>query len=95
MAFRNIVTHVNGSTTTLLFTAQAGDLECWVDFEDTVTFFIGGSTVDSANGLRVYSHAGIATADQKFHTRIRPGDELYGWMSLTAGSDAHVLVRSA
>lgn len=89
MAFRNIGVTLSTSTVTKIYTAAAGDMEIWVNADGNDTLFIGGSSVDTGNGLRLSSSA------ITFHTEVRPGDELYAVTSADPGMGVNIMVRSA
>jgi len=89
MAFRSTEVTV-GTTPTLLHTAVSGDLELWVNVDPNESYWIGGSDVTPSKGLALFGPNNSNT----FHTRIRPGDELYAVVG-TGTATANVLVRSA
>lgn len=70
----------------LLVTAVPGDLEIWASAPGSA-FSIGGP--DSA-AYGVYVPMGSV-----FHTRVRPGDELYIHVSTMPNGSVNALIRSA
>lgn len=86
MGFRSVSVNV-GASPTLLLEALAGDMDVWLMPGGNVTYFIGGDDVTTSNGLRL-------SAEDQFHSKVRPGDELWGIVG--SGSESiRVLVRNA
>jgi hypothetical protein len=93
MAFRDILATINTSTPTLVFQAQPGDVEVWLNMVGapaTWTVLIGGDSSSQTFPLG----AGQLSSDGPFHMRVRPGDEVWALSSITTHQIA-ALVRSA
>lgn len=88
MAFRNINASLAAGVPTLVISAQAGDVDAWVNIDPNDTYFIGGPGVTTANGLRLFG-----SSANTFHTKVRPGDEL--WAISQNSVDVNIMVRSA
>lgn len=88
MAFRNIAVSLDAGVKTKIFTAQAGDLEAWVNVDVSDTYFLGGPDVTVSNGLRLFG-----SSNNTFRTSVRPGDEL--WAISPNAIDVNIMARSA
>lgn len=94
MALNSVAVTPTASTTTLIYTAVAGDLEVWIQASpgfSGITAYVGDSGVTASDGLRVPSNGTDA-----LHFRVRPGDEIYAYATTTGNPiSMRVMVRSA
>lgn len=87
MAFRNIAVSITANTPTLLFTAKSGDVEAWGNIDHNETYYIGGPSVTTSNGLKLF-----ANSNGTFRTTVMCGDEL--WVVAANAVDVNAMVRS-
>lgn len=83
MAFRSF-SQVVGASPVELYTAQPGDVDVWIR-TTSYDVNIGGG---DAQTFRIRS-------DDGFHSRVRPGDQIFAVRSSGSNVLTHVLVRSA
>jgi hypothetical protein len=87
MAFRTVGVTVT-DTPVLLVEAVAGDLEIWVNIDQSADWYIGGPDVSTGSGYHRFGR------DLEFHSEVRPGDQLYGIVP-SGFVLANVIIRSA
>lgn len=87
MAFRSVVVSIGTATASLVFEAQAGDLNCEIRTPGALDFYVGGADLTASNGMRVDN--GI------FSTPVRPGDQIWAMSAESSGHSVRLLVRSA
>ena len=83
MAFRSF-SQVVGATPVELYTAQPGDVDVWIRVTN-YEVSIGGS---DAQTFRI-------DGSEEFHSKVRPGDQIFAVRSTSSNVQTHVLVRSA
>ena len=88
MAFRNISLSLSAGVATKILDVLAGDVDAWVNIDPNDTYFLGGPGVTTSNGLRLFG-----SSANTFHTKVRPGDEL--WAVSPNAIGVNVMVRSA
>lgn len=86
MAFRNISFTLSSGVSSQLVVAQAGDVDVWINAPGINFYFLGGPAVTISDGLHL-------VGSDTFHTKVRPGDELWGVAASAATGSA--MVRSA
>lgn len=86
MAFRSFKVDVT-DIPVQVFEAQPGDLDLWIR-SDNLVVFGGDDQVAVTSGFSI-------SPDGQFHTRVRPGDELWAVRDSATTSRLHLMVRSA
>lgn len=101
MAFRSF-RHTLTSTPSKIIEAQAGDLEVWIIVaggtgSGAFSAFLGGDDqVSNLNGFNIDITPGDpGQKKDTFHTKIRPGDEIWGVRVGAGTTILQLMVRSA
>lgn len=86
MGFRNSAVVVGTSAPVRVVQAQAGDVDCEIRSQSAVDFYVGGSTVSAADGLRV--------ENGQFNAGLRPGDEIWAVSAESGPVQLRVIIRT-